>query len=300
LAASDALDLRHVTLCAADCVNPALALGAMRRSMQSCDFGAAILFSDLPPDADGSIRRIRIPRLNSRDDYSRFILKDLVNFVETPFVLIVQWDGYVLEPRAWQERFTRYDLIGAKWYWHGDGMTVGNGGFTLRSRKLLETTASATFAFIDGVNEDEQICRLYRSRLEAAHGIRFAPEEVADAFSYERWLPDLPTFGFHGLFNMWRHVDDAEMMEIAAQFSPSVFLSTEFLELLAQYQLMRKFAPLRRLYSLSRRHVRAEDVRARLSALTGHNDTYVAQFIAVCERLDAPGPGAVHETATQR
>jgi uncharacterized protein DUF5672 len=194
------LDLRDVTICAADCATPSLASRALCLSTALCDFGDAILFSDNPPPSD-RFRSARIERLNSRDDYSRFILKDLARFIATPFVLIVQWDGYVVEACAWNPRFREYDLIGAKWPWYGDGMSVGNGGFSLRSKRLLEAMSGDRCPFVPSVNEDEQICRLYRPRLVSEFGIRFAPESIADAFSYERTSPDAPTFGFHGLFS---------------------------------------------------------------------------------------------------
>ena len=74
--------------------------------MALCDFGAAMLFTDQPSHSD-IFQSIRIGKLNSREDYSRFVLKDLLRFVATPFVLIVQWDGYVLDnATAWQPRLS--------------------------------------------------------------------------------------------------------------------------------------------------------------------------------------------------
>jgi hypothetical protein len=277
------LNLKDVTLCAADCVTPDLASRAIAQSMARSDFGEAILFSDTPARGEG-IRYERIERLTSRDDYSRFILKDLVNFVQTPFVLIVQWDGYVVAPDAWLPSFFDYDLIGAKWHWHKDGMTVGNGGFTLRSRKLLRAMSGADFPFVAQLNEDEQVCRHYRSRLEKEYGICFAPEPVADAFSYERSLPNAPTFGFHGLFNLWRHVDDSEMLSLSLQFSPGIVRSIEFAELLVQYLALRKFPVLRQLYALLKAQDSLEESGQRILKISNNPD-FVRYFFKVCENL---------------
>jgi hypothetical protein len=254
------LDLSDVTICAADSVTTALAARALIKSTELCSFGDAILFSDVTAEST-AFRTIRIEPLRSRADYSRFVLRDLAPFVHTPYVLIAQWDGYVLEPRAWRAEFLQYDWIGAKWPWHTDGMTVGNGGFSLRSRRLLEMTRSASFNFLPDINEDEQVCRVNRLDLVRV-GIRFAPEEIADSFSYERSVPTMPTFGFHGLFNMWCHVDDGEMTELSSQLGPHVVRSMEFMELLLKYFQLRKFKPALSLYSQWKRQCTSAEIRA--------------------------------------
>jgi hypothetical protein len=246
--------LADVTICAADCVSPGLALRAIQKSMDLCDFGDAILFCDTPVTTCEGVRYQKIDRLASRNDYSRFILKDLANQIKTPFALIVQWDGYVLDPVAWRAEFTQYDLIGARWPWHKEGNAVGNGGFTLRSLKLLKAIAHSSYPFLKDIPEDEQICRVYRDRLISEHGIRFAPVILADSFSYERALPDAPTFGFHGVFNMWRYLDDDEMVALSLELGSHVLNSAEFCEVVVQYFLMRKFDPFKQMYVQMRRH----------------------------------------------
>lgn len=277
------IQLKDVTLCAADSAQPRLALRAMQKSMEGCEFGDAILFCSMPYPASVA-RCISIESLNSREEYSRFVLKELAAFISTPFVLLVQWDGYVLEPGRWSDSFKEYDLIGAKWPWHRDGKAVGNGGFSLRSLKLLKAMAQARFPFIEGIAEDEQICRVYRDALVEEFGIRFAPETVADRFSYERAMPAAPTFGFHGLFNMWRHVDDAEIIEIAGELHPYVLRSREYHELLLHYYALRKFRPLGFLYRRLRAHADRDEIASQLMTIT--NKAELTQtVIGLCEDL---------------
>jgi hypothetical protein len=279
------LNLKDVTICAADSVTPVLAARAIDKSNALCDFGDAILFTDIP-QPDGLFRNVKIDRLTSRQDYSKFILKGLVHHIHTKFVLIVQWDGYVLDESAWQPAFTDFDLIGARWHWHKDGMTVGNGGFTLRSKKLLEAMNEPCFPLMDDMPEDVLICRFYRQELEKKVGIRFATDAVADAFSYERALPDAPTFGFHGLFNMWRHVEDDEMSSIAEFFSPHLFREREFFELLAQYFLLRKFSPLKVLYYHLKQNCRQDEILS-IMVQTFKNKDFADYCFRVCENLYA-------------
>lgn len=205
---------------------------ALRKSLDECEFGDAILFADVP--VSGPFRSVVIPSLESRAHYCEFILKRLASHISTPFALIVQWDGYVLSSAAWRSQFFDYDYIGAIWPWHTDGMAVGNGGFSLRSKKILALTADSSFTLLDGCNEDELICRVRRRDLERLHGIRIAPSAIANLFAYERRTPEAPTFGFHGLFNMWRHVDDAPMIGIINLLQIAALRSREFIERLTQ------------------------------------------------------------------
>jgi hypothetical protein len=43
--------------------------------------------------------------LRSRVDYSQFILRQLPEPVDTPYLLIVQWDGHVIDTDAWTSAF---------------------------------------------------------------------------------------------------------------------------------------------------------------------------------------------------
>jgi hypothetical protein len=271
------LRLREVTVCAADSVSPALAARALERCVARCDFGDAVLFTDA--SVAGNFRTVSIEPLRSRADYSRFILKDLPAHVATTYVLVVQWDGYVVDPAAWLPDFLRYDYVGAKWPWHTDGFTVGNGGFSLRSRRLLDAGADPRISLDSGLGEDKILCRLYRQPLEAQFGLRFAPESVADCFSHERSPPAGPTFGFHGLFNLWRHEDDAELVALAARVPDAVLATEEYAELFAHC-----FARQRRLasdafYSRLRAVKSPEAIEAQLASAIREAD-----FIARCVR----------------
>ena len=89
-----------------------------------------------------SVRVVRIGRLKSASEYSFFVLKALHEYVETQHCLLVQWDGFVTNANAWRPDFLAFDYIGAPWPQFSDGRNVGNGGFSLRSRKLLKACAA--------------------------------------------------------------------------------------------------------------------------------------------------------------
>jgi hypothetical protein len=151
-------------------------------------------------------------------------------------------------------------------------MNIGNGGFSFRSKRLLESTARADFTIIGSLSEDELICRVHRSRLESAFGIRFADELAADEFSYERSVPEVPTFGFHGLFNMWRHVPDQEMVEMSGSFTSHLCKSREYFELLAMYVVQRRFPVAYAMYAKLCTYVAAGELEMLLSQFLGQQE----------------------------
>jgi hypothetical protein len=232
--------LSDVTICSADSLMPHLALMAIEKSLKQCGFARAILFTDKDIKHKKEIELIRIKKLNSVEDYSRFILKELHKYIATKFILIVQWDGYVLDGKKWDNSFYNYDLIGAKWSWHRDSYKVGNGGFTLRSLKLQKIIATNEFPFKSDLVEDLQICKFYRKKLTAKYRIKFASEDIADKFSYEKRFGHTNTFGFHGFFNFYRHTYNKDLRGIVKHLDKKIFLTKEFRELAIQYILNKK------------------------------------------------------------
>lgn len=194
------ITLPQVTLCAASSVNIDATLRALEISLAQADFGACKLFTDasLCPDNPG-IEVIPISRLRSANDYSDFILNAMVDHVDTSHCLIVQWDGHVLDAAHWRPDFLDYDYIGARWPQFDDGYNVGNGGFSLRSRRLMEACRHPGFQ--PHSVEDIAIGRINRDFLEG-RGIRFAPAALADLFSTERAGNISASFGYHGAWLM--------------------------------------------------------------------------------------------------
>lgn len=195
------LELPQVTLCAAASVNVRATIVAVQRCLDQANFADCVLFTDESiPEIDTRIRCIPIARLSSGLAYSQFILSRLVEFVASPYCLIVQWDGFIIDASQWDPAFLQYDYIGAPWPQFSDGRDVGNGGFSLRSRRLLEACRDPRFQVTHP--EDLAVCRINRQLLECEHRIRFADHRTAARFSHERGKTTEETFGFHGIFNM--------------------------------------------------------------------------------------------------
>ncbi len=280
------LALPDITLCAADCLHPQLATRALLLCMEQCSFGSVKLFTDQPPET-ASFETVTIESLRSKDDYSRFVLQDLHKYVTTPFALVIQWDGYVTDARRWQPEFLKYDYIGAKWP-PSYQRRIGNGGFSLRSHRLLQATAE--LPLIPGANEDLLIGLEWRPRLEREYGISFASEAVADNFSYEWLLPDAPTFGFHGLSNMWRHVADDEMIAIVNALDVRAIRETDYVGCMIAYMLQRNFAPFGAFYGRWRQIMPVNEVTEWLRRFKAA-DQFIADCVRIGERLLAEEEG---------
>lgn len=165
------------------------------------EFGAIKLFLCENPNIPGTefyqVKRMGIA------DYSKFCILELSDFIDTDFCLIFQDDGFVLNPHLWDEKFYDYDYIGSPWPlymgWPVEGEQVGNGGFSLRSKSLLELTKT----FTDHVtqNEDTFIISAKRDKILKA-GLKIAPLEIAKKFSVENQIDQDHSmntcFGFHG------------------------------------------------------------------------------------------------------
>jgi hypothetical protein len=207
----------RTTLACVDCAHPALGSRALALSMRHCQYDEVKLLTYSPGgalrDIDPRIRVIAIETLASAREYSGFVMKRLASHVDTDFVQLVQWDGYVTRGEAWDDAFLGYDYIGARWWFHAaSGCDVGNGGFSLRSRRLLEATRDDEVTVTDA--EDDAICRVHRRLLEARYGIRFAPGEVADRYAFEGTKPTGAEFGFHGIYNLPRFLGEEALAEL--------------------------------------------------------------------------------------
>ncbi len=149
----------------------------------------------------GNVNIITYDLIRGREKYSEFCFKKMSDYVHTNHVLIIHADGYVQNHKSWRNEFLEYDYIGALWEWHKN-FRNGNGGFSLRSKKLLEILKDLEVEKYHP--EDDVICRKLRPLLEGDYGIRFAPENLCREFSIEAWnvRPQEQIyrgqFGFHG------------------------------------------------------------------------------------------------------
>jgi hypothetical protein len=198
------IDLSQVTLFCVDTQHPDLSIWSMQRCLDKVHFNEAILITDLnkistPP---GNIHLVQAPSIQSIEDYSAFLLSDLSEFISGTHMLVVQWDSFIIDEKMWVKEFLKYDYIGAPWPHHPQ-TPVGNGGFSLRSKKLFQALQHPNIRKCHP--EDQCICIFNRKALEDTLDIQFATLELAQQFSFER--EKTTSFGFHGFFNFAHALD---------------------------------------------------------------------------------------------
>lgn len=205
------LQLPNVTLVGIDCVDVERLIRAVDISCESIDFGQIKILSSLP---SSDPRVLSIPHIASIEEYSLFCIRDLHKYVDTDYVLVVQYDGFVLNPASWTDEFLKYDYIGAPWliereYWFTKfavplsmkgSLVTGNGGFSLRSKRFVE--ASNELYQLGKIPtyhpEDVALCVWLKQSMEK-RGLSYAPTDMSSRFSFEGSRdPYSNQFGFHG------------------------------------------------------------------------------------------------------
>lgn len=195
------IDLSNVTLITMTSKDLGRHNDALEYSKRGIKWGAVKLISDFP--------------FRSLDEYSKAMIYELRKFVDTPYCVTIQDDGFIVNPESWNPDWFNYDYIAAPWplptdpfsYRSPDGeiIRVGNGAVSFRSRKILDLPYELEFAwrpYWGNCNEDGFLT-CHNRRLLQHFGVKFAPLEIAKYFSREHEIPenqdvDKP-FGFHKL-----------------------------------------------------------------------------------------------------
>ena len=203
------LNLSTVTLLCVETRDPELAHWAIDRCLQGIHFAKVVLITNLNliKVKRSEIEYVQAPPIATTKDYSNLLLTGIDQHVQGSHVLIIQWDSFITHPNLWRDEFLKYDYIGPVWPHHPE-TPVGNGGFSLRSAKLLQAIKRP--GFIKRHPEDYCICADNKDFLERECDIRFAPTDIAEQFAVERseWHD---AFGFHGFFNFGRVLSDDQL-----------------------------------------------------------------------------------------
>ena len=156
----------------------------------------------------------------NRVGFNKLFVDETAKHMTDDFCLNVQHDSTIIDAEYWNNRFLDYDYIAAPWPMgiiQASDMVagriekipnvVGNGGFSLRTRKYVEESAKLDWFH---KNEDLNIC-VFNYETMVEKGIKFAPPELGSEFAVEHPVPTKSftrsllftynSFGFHGEFN---------------------------------------------------------------------------------------------------
>jgi len=213
---------KNITLIIVDCVEPEKAARVLSHCASIFPVEKSVLCThEKIKNTSANIEIHTIDKLNTVDEYSEFILRQLHKHINTSHCLLIQTDGFIINPSLWNDSYFDYDFIGAPLtdykVWHsflpdwyksllssdlfGEKRWPMNGGFSFRSKKLLELTAQCPHNS-KAVAEDNYINVIHRDWFEE-QGVKFPSREIAFTFSHENPLSGHPfrfddCFGFHG------------------------------------------------------------------------------------------------------
>jgi hypothetical protein len=214
------INLPDVTLICISSINFPQTYFAFTKSVEKINFGSIKLIShEKPKDLPSFIEYSEGYKINNINDYSYYCIYNLTNHVDTTHCLLIQADGFVINPNKWNDDWLNYDYIGAPWEYSensyidpfGNHQRVGNGGFSLRSKKLLDVpkyeyiewdvNQGDFYKHMNANNfaEDGNIC-VHNRHIYERYGCKFAPIEVAVEFAHEKQLKEtegIVPFGFH-------------------------------------------------------------------------------------------------------
>jgi hypothetical protein len=212
---SQILSLKTVTLICIDGIgNIDPAIKAIGHSIQKINFAKVVLLTPQKTSLENkNIEIINIPKMNW-NEYNEFVISKFTDYFDTDFALLCQDDGYVSNPEMWTDEFLNYDYIGAPWpldlknqlmfnlekgtdlhckpfikntpklkNYNANNYRVGNGGFSLRSKKLCEFVKKFTEKYPE--KPEDNIISIYEKEEIENNGMKIAPIEIAAKFSVE-------------------------------------------------------------------------------------------------------------------
>lgn len=228
------LELPDVTLVCIETLDHELARLAVQECVSKVNFHHVIIFTDqrhLFEPLDCGPQFVEVPCWSEKIGWSKCFWMEVAKHVNTSHSLGIQWDSWVWDTAKWTDEYLKYDYIGAPW-WYEDGKNVGNGGFSLRSTRLLHHIYNNRDRYPIVIHtDDDLICRKYRPLLEEA-GLTWAPERLAHDFAFEcrRPGPDTRHFGFHAAFNFGEVLNTKEeMLHRARLMQQSKYISQSYM-----------------------------------------------------------------------
>ena len=91
---------------------------------------------------------VKINKISSIKDYSSFIIYSLYKYIKTSHILIVQWDGYIINPEKWDPNFLKYDYVGAPFIPHAEIIKTSNPKQNLSFKTIFPSIFAIDFQLV--------------------------------------------------------------------------------------------------------------------------------------------------------
>jgi hypothetical protein len=225
------LDLKNTTLLFVETRAHEITTRVLKDCIKKVNFGRVLVYTDKPDLIDvPGVDFLPCIDFPNKKDAGRFYYSSAMANVETDFALLLEWDGGIFKAENWRPEFLNYDYVGAPWVVRaGDTFDVGNGGFTLMSKRLGHFLCENTHRY--PVATDWDVCRTQRQHLETEHGFKWPNRQLAGLFSWELAPRDHNHFGYHGAFTWPEVLPREEVFERARLMVKNRYLTTKAAQL---------------------------------------------------------------------
>ncbi len=198
------LKINNTTLVCIDCIDVDRAIRSIEFSLEQCAFDKVLLLTSIDTNYKYALK---IPPIKTIEEYSIFCINELYKFIDTKYMITVQYDGWIVDASKWRDEFYDYDYIGGICNWIDGEGKGGNGGVSFRSKKLMEECSNiiptkwchpedvAISSKFQNQLVNVTIVTGYRKILEDK-GFKFATREIQKHFSFDGGLYN-NTFAHH-------------------------------------------------------------------------------------------------------
>lgn len=205
------LNLKNTTLLFVETRAHEITQRVIEDCVSKAEFGDILIYTDQQERIPvAGARYIHVPDFPNKKLAGQFYYGQAMANVTTDFALMLEWDAGIFDASKWKPEFFNYDYIGAPWNVRpGDHQDVGNGGFTLMSKRLGHYAVENFRKF--PVYTDWDLCRVQRQHYEKA-GFKWPTADLAGFFSWELTRRNPEHFGFHGAFTWPTVLPNDEIM----------------------------------------------------------------------------------------
>jgi len=194
------IDLPDITLLVLHIYGKPFPIEGLEKCLEHANFGEVLMLTSEEFNHP-IIKQRKIPRITNMTDYSLYFIRELYKCFSTNFCMTTHEDGFIVNPDSWTNKFLEYDYIGAPWKFLGTRFrdkngdpAIGNGGFSLRSKKVCEYVSKNYLMIND--NEDKYFSNCADCSKPA--NIKYPPVNLALQFSQETLLDkNIKPLGFH-------------------------------------------------------------------------------------------------------
>lgn len=207
------LDLSNILLCCIDDVDAARAIKVLNHCNSLCKFSESICLTSKDVETKSNIKIIKTAPIGSVEDYDNFIALNLLDHLKDysfSHIIIVQHDGFILNPNGWSTKFLSFDFLGSPSDdIGGPPLTEGrvrfmNSGFCLLSKHflnslkiLIDSRKLTNFFPLDGMISGIITSNGVNIRSELENlNVVYGTGEIASQFSIE-YGKYKGSFGYH-------------------------------------------------------------------------------------------------------